>query len=238
LQHHPVSCEQTISRNNWMDLRIILDDTLLRRSNVKIAAVSDLHGNYPVMPELHDQNIDLLLVCGDITGNKIHQDKHLNQFIQWVKNINPKMCLFTQGNHDYFRYEDQKNIKQLIDQSYDFEGLIVYGTPWTPEFCGWNWMKEDKYLDRYFDNINNYTNILMSHGPMRGVCDSIYGIGESLGSRSLRNAVNQRSIDYVFSGHIHSANHNWELFNNTKCCCVSLLNEQYQIAYKPREIEI
>lgn len=224
---------------------------------MKIAALSDLHGNFPIIPSLHDQEIDVLLVVGDIAGGSHTtnaQYKSMGNFVKWVKDINPKKCIITPGNHDYWDWKEIFKYRQntgliscAIDCTVTFDGLKVYATPWSLPFLNWNWMKDEDRLEIYYDNIPNDTDILMSHGPALGMCDMPLEPvrGEyryaHLGSMALLKALWCRSIPRVLTGHIHSAAHaDIKLAPNhpTICSCVSLLNEEYKFKYCPKIFEL
>lgn len=220
---------------------------------MKISTVSDLHGIYPIMPELHDQDVDLLLVVGDIAGGGITanaQYKSMYKFVKWVKDIAPKKCIITPGNHDFWNWREVFKYRQnsglincLIDQAIDYDGLKIYASPWSLPYLNWNWMKDDDRLEIYYDNIPDDTDILMSHGPALGICDIPLETTDNiinhthLGSMSLLKAIWHRNISRVLTGHIHSAAHqDIKLSNNHKtlCSCVSILDEKYTVAYKPK----
>ena len=225
---------------------------------MKIAAISDLHGNLPNMPELLDQDIDLLLVVGDIAGGHPAtnaQYKSMTNFFKWVEKINPGTCLITPGNHDYwewkhlFKYTERpKNVHCLIDEHYDVDGLIVHGTPWSVEFLNWNWMKKDERLKPHWNNIHPDTDILINHGPAFGVCDTVLEPPvnhnepmEHCGSKTLYTELLNRNIPRVLTGHIHSSDHGDVKLSgehDTLCSCVSILDEEYKYKYKPKIFEI
>lgn len=224
---------------------------------MKIAILSDCHGNFPKEPLLLDQEIDLLLVVGDIAGGSHHtnaQTKSMSKFIKWVKDIAPKKCLITPGNHDYWNFRELFKYKQdtgliscLIDSHYDYEGLIVYGSPWSIPFLDWNWMMPEDRLRLYYENIHPDTDILMTHGPALGMCDMPLGLVRGhprrihMGSKSLVDELWGRNIRRVFSGHIHSADHeNQKLSGSHRTIfnCVSILDEEYKYKYKPLILEM
>lgn len=223
----------------------------------RIAAISDLHGQFPIIPELHDQEIDVLLVAGDIAGGS-HitnaQYKSMGEFVKWVHNIKPKKCFIIPGNHDYWDFKEIFKYRQntdliscIIDCAEEFQGLNVYGSPWSIPFLNWNWMNREDRLEIYYDNIPNNTDILITHGPALGMCDMplepIHGQYkyEHMGSMALLKAIWCRTIPRVISGHIHSAAHSdIKLAPNhpTICSCVSLLDEEYKIKFPPKIFEI
>ena len=225
---------------------------------MKIAALSDLHGNFPKIESLLDQEIDLLLVVGDIAGGS-HltnaQYKSMTDFFKWVDKINPGTCIITPGNHDYwdwgqlFKYRERpKNTYCLIDQHREVDGLIVHGTPWSIEFLGWNYMKEDERLAPHWENIHPDTDILINHGPAYGLCDSILTPAahdkrpmQHHGSKSLYNELLKRNIPRVLTGHIHGADHGDVSLGkeyDTLCSCVSILDEEYKFKHEPKIFEM
>ena len=163
-----------------------------------------------------------------------------------------------------------KNVHYLADSGAEIDGLKIYGTPWVnaPIWSDlgppvWNFAakNQDKLADIY-SKIPEGLHILLSHGPAYGYCDVILDNGmqllkqESLGPNYIVQEDNLGAVplieqirlvkpQYVFSGHIHSAKHDWEVIVDkdslkpiTKFRCVSLLNEQYDVGYEPFVIEL
>ena len=44
-------------------------------------------------------------------------------------------------------------------------GYKIYGSPYTPEFCGWAFMEEREDLKLIWEKIPTDTDILITHGP-------------------------------------------------------------------------
>ncbi|KAL4973515.1 Metallo-dependent phosphatase-like protein [Aspergillus desertorum] len=93
--------------------------------------------------------------------------------------------------------------------------LTVYASPYTPEFCAWAFAyprSEDRYNPPVSGAdpkpkmpIPDYpgVDILLTHGPPRGILDQVVGGGESVGCEHLYHAVRRaRPVLHVF-GHIH-----------------------------------
>ncbi len=198
------------------------------------------------------------MVVGDIAGGSHHtnaQYKSMGKFLKWVKEINPKQCFITQGNHDYWKWNDlftykqaPQNIHCLMDQSLEFDGLRVHGSPWSAPFLDWNWMKEDDRMLPHWENIDNRTDILISHGPAYRMCDKVLEPNHNytctpghLGFKSLRAYLETMNLKRVFTGHIHSAEHKDQRISpehETIFNCVSLLDEEYNVSYSPNIFEI
>ena len=70
---------------------------------MKLIAISDLHGNLPVIEE----NADILIIAGDISplniqGNKPKMIKWLKtKFIDWINSLNVEKVYLIAGNHDW-----------------------------------------------------------------------------------------------------------------------------------------
>lgn len=243
---------------------------------MKILATSDLHGELPEIKKTGD----VLVIAGDICPATNHtfkfQKKWIkNQFIPWAENlINNKIVkdiIFVAGNHDWyfehiynFNKESDitdilpKSIHYLRDTSIVIDGIKFYGTPWTPEFCGWAFMRNSKSLNDIYSLMNKTKNIdvLISHGPPHGYCDKVKRVyhspvrgeytseSESLGSNELTNNVKILKPKWVFCGHIHSGNHkpqriideNLQAISNV--VNVSYVNESYFPEYDVFETEI
>jgi Icc-related predicted phosphoesterase len=228
---------------------------------MKIVSFSDNHGliNFDI------PKCDILTIGGDICPSTNHDIKFQEMwikknFIPWLKSKIKKGVtkdiVLCAGNHDLFFQDLMKydiedafrktlpaHIHYLSDSNIEIDGLSIYGTPWTVEFCGWAFMKYDDLLEDIFEDIPETTDVLISHGPAFGTCDTIeFNPSMNLGSRSLRNRILKTNINWLLSGHIHSASHEENLIDRgnsvCKASCVSIVNEDYKIAYEPLITEI
>jgi Icc-related predicted phosphoesterase len=228
---------------------------------VKIVAISDLHGELNF--SLPSANI--LTISGDICPCRGSHAPMAQMF--WLKNTFFPWCdklinkgifnhiVFIPGNHDFvftkvvkympdspFNMELPKCVHYLCDSAITLEGIKIYGTPWTPVFCDWAYMREEYILDQIFAKIPKDLDILLVHGPAHGWNDTIieYNGYEHLGSRMLYKHILRAMPKWVFCGHIHSGDHkvskipidNGIFINSVN---VSIVNEKYEVAYKPFE---
>ena len=60
----------------------------------------------------------------------------------------------------------------------------------------------------------------------------------SIGNEPLRDVIIEKRPKINLHGHLHSANHNVERLNETDVYCVSILDEEYRIKYKPLYLEL
>ncbi|KAL4777037.1 Metallo-dependent phosphatase-like protein [Aspergillus nidulans var. acristatus] len=94
--------------------------------------------------------------------------------------------------------------------------FTIYASPYTPEFCDWAFAyprSEDRYNPPFPGAggskpkmpVPNYpgVDVLLTHGPPKGILDQVVGSGESVGCEHLYRAVRRaRPALHVF-GHIH-----------------------------------
>lgn len=220
---------------------------------LKVVCISDTHGSERLV-ELPEG--DLLIHAGDWTifGNV----QQLNKFAMWVEEIAPNYpagVVLIAGNHDIgmdptmaqglFNYNEHmfrniKNVYYLNDQGCEIthEGKVykVWGSPITPVF--WDWAfnrKRGPYIKEHWDLIPEDTNILVTHGPPKGIRDS------SLGCNDLLNKVTQlKELKLHVFGHIHppygiTKLHNRLYVNAAQC---EIIQGNYVIQNKPIVIEI
>ena len=219
---------------------------------MKIKVISDLHGQ---LPTRIGEDCDLLLIAGDVCPLNRAVDSHKQQadwarskLKEWLLNLELKgtRVVITPGNHD-FCFRSKKVLRVLpsdvlIDEEVIVNGIRIYGTPWTPLFMNWAYMKTEEELREVFEGIPAGLDILLSHGPPYGVCDRVNHIadplGRCLGSEALREAILEKEPRNAFFGHIHTGLHSDVILGKTRCRNVSLLNEQYETTEKPLEIEL
>lgn len=216
-----------------------------------IDCISDLHGFYPKL-----KGGDLLIVAGDLTAS--NRGCEYWDFVQWLDCQAYKKKIVVAGNHDGMLDHDRnpqekyklnivEDIEYLCDSGTQFEGLKIWGSPWTKTFEGMNPLckaftvdSEDELMDR-FEKIPYDTNILITHSPPLGVLDKTQS-GLSAGSPALFGWLKyvERPRLHVF-GHIHEAYGQKEFFasyNDKMMISVnaSHVNERYQPVNKPIRI--
>jgi Icc-related predicted phosphoesterase len=108
-----------------------------------------------------------------------------------------------------FSYCQSHNVIYLQDTETIINGKKFYGTPWTPSFNNWSFMKDDDILNRYWDNIPDDVDVLITHGPAFGIADEVEEVKEgkiNVGSKSLLKKIETLktlNLEYHLFGHIH-----------------------------------
>jgi Icc-related predicted phosphoesterase len=181
-----------------------------------ITCISDLHGNYPEL-----EGGDLLIVAGDLTERDTDED--LIIFFKWIAKIYDKYkkIIFIGGNHDnllekiHIDDSPKYNLFYLQDESIEFEGLKIWGSPWTKTFLNMNphckafTVDTEEELASKFSLIPDDVDILVTHSPPWGILDSIdkNKLTYHLGSTSLRkiayNGYKKTNLKLHVFGHIH-----------------------------------
>lgn len=225
---------------------------------MKIAVISDLHGN---LPDYHEdfKNVELLLICGDlvplnIQANNYKSKRWFNErFNRWIDSLPIQKCFFIAGNHDflaerspdwmYTHFTKSSKATYLCNDSIDYtskDGSVykIFGTPYCHLFGNWPFMISDETLRKKFSEIPYNIDILISHDAPYGCCDicleSYWNQGEHLGNVPLREAILEKTPKYVFVGHLHSASKEIEQLSTSKITNCSVLNEQYKLVYPPK----
>lgn len=165
---------------------------------MKIAAISDTHGYDFDLP-----TAEMLIHAGDMT-----KTGEWDQAIAWgeyVKTAAYDQVILVPGNHDMcFEkalepavYNFPYNFQVLVDQACEFRGYVFYGSPWTPPFMNWAFMRTEDELRCIYRNMPAEIDVLVTHGPPAGVLDN------HCGSFALREAIEARKVHYHVFGHIH-----------------------------------
>lgn len=100
-------------------------------------------------------------------------------------------------------------------------------------------MQPDSKLKETYSAIPENIDILLTHDAPYGTSDICYEWTqygrelEHIGNKPLRDAILEKHPTWNIHGHLHSANHDIELLGNTKVVNVSIVNESYNVVYKP-----
>lgn len=178
-----------------------------------IDCISDIHGHFPKL-----EGGDLLIVAGDLTAT--HSIQEFAKFKDWFHDQNYTKKVLIGGNHDTFldgnpsRFTPDSWFSYLEDSSTEFEGLKIWGSPWTKSFPGMNpkckafTVDTEEELAEKWAMIPDDTDILITHSPPLGIMDEVanYPSGkyEHTGSLSLlHKAGSLKNLKLHVFGHIH-----------------------------------
>lgn len=206
----------------------------------RIVCMSDLHGQWY---DVQVPDGDLLIIAGD---NTVHGNSgEYRYFDRWLGKLPHRYKVVIAGNHDkklyYMPAESAQralsNCIYLYDREVELEGIRIYGSPWTPIFMKWYFMKDrGPDIRKKWDLIPDGIDILVTHGPPIGYGDFSTYKHARMGCEELRAAVDRiRPKLHVF-GHNHGgageARNEHTLFVNA-----SVLDEGYNPVHKPIVID-
>jgi hypothetical protein len=183
---------------------------------MKIWHISDTH-TYHDLLKIPD-GIDMVIHSGDCSNPRdpYNNEPEVREFLGWYKSLPIEHKIYVAGNHDTSIEKGlvqpiefaEAGILYLEDDLIDIEGVLIYGNPYTPNFGNWAFMKDRVKLDRYWPQaIPSYVDILVTHGPPKGILDKSYSrdrIFEMCGDKSLLNRVLEVQPAYHLFGHIHN----------------------------------
>eukprot|EP00300_Choanocystis_sp_HF-7_P000266 c10227_g1_i1.p1 GENE.c10227_g1_i1~~c10227_g1_i1.p1 ORF type:complete len:212 (+),score=36.21 c10227_g1_i1:74-709(+) len=157
---------------------------------VRLVCISDTHNDHR---SVRVPDGDVLIHAGDFTNyGKV---EHAEDFNAWLGELPHTHKILIVGNHEN-NAPWHKQINQVISNA---TVLRQSGTT----ACGLSFFGTDFFWpcqsNPYYDQIPEDTNVILTHGPVKGFVDG------GLGCVSMRNKVSQIGPCVVVSGHIHSA---------------------------------
>jgi Icc-related predicted phosphoesterase len=183
---------------------------------MKIYHISDTHTYHDLLNIPED--IDLVIHSGDCSNPRdpYTNEPEVRNFIHWFKSLPIKHKIYVAGNHDCSIEKklvtkkdfEGYNIIYLENDYVTIEGLKIFGSPHTPNFGNWAFMKDRSKLNRVWEHVDEGVDIFIVHGPPKGVLDLSYSrdhILEFCGCSALRKQIVGRiKPKLVCFGHIHS----------------------------------
>jgi Icc-related predicted phosphoesterase len=219
---------------------------------VKICCISDTHLSHN---QLEIPECDFLIHAGDFSfvGNMVDVIE-MNQWFGKLKEEGiVKQIVAVAGNHDGITEKNPSWTKEaftnciyLDQEPCELFGFKIFGSPVSPEFNDWfHGRKRGPEIARCWAKIPDGTQILIVHGPPYGILDvnteEIYTqpLGPvHLGCEDLKKRIEQlKDLKLVVTGHIHSS-HGIESINGVKFVNASVLNESYEVVFKPIVIDL
>jgi Icc-related predicted phosphoesterase len=177
--------------------------------------ISDTHANHTqlVVPE----GVDTVIHSGDASNYRdpFRNEPELREFIDWFARLPIPNRVFVPGNHDTSldrglieRWEiEDLGIHLLLNEEREIGGLRFWGSPFTPKYGDWSYMRDRGTINRIWDEIPEGVDVLVTHGPPYGVLDATYTRGnavELVGCSALAKRVAHVQPRLMCFGHIHS----------------------------------
>ena len=182
-----------------------------------ILHISDTHGMHNEFPKETFDGIDMIIHSGDCGNSSLlqHSILEVTNFLNWYEMIPVKYKIYVAGNHDTavarkaIKKEDMelRGIIYLENESIEIEGLKIWGSPITPTFGNWSFMKARDKTHEVWKTIPDDTDIVIVHGPPKGVRDLTYDRQNNLemcGDLALTKRMAIVHPKLMCFGHIHN----------------------------------
>ena len=185
-------------------------------NNIKLWHVSDSHASHGLLnvPE----NVDIVVHSGDESNyyDVYKNEQECRDFMEWFGSLPIKNKIMIGGNHSSFIATRTKEFRELCkekgviyleNEGIEIEGLKIWGSPYSPTFGNWYFMKSRDKMHRVWENIPENTDILITHTPPKGCLDLSYNRNHELefcGCSNLLKNIFRVKPKLSLYGHIHS----------------------------------
>lgn len=178
---------------------------------MRLVCISDTHGQHHKMEPLPDG--DVLVHAGDFCMRGTRDEAITS--LDWISSQAHEHRVLIAGNHDLYLESNprefmtmcqERGIRYLEDSGGYIDGVMFYGSPWTPTF-GYGWaFNADRGYDIYqhWTAIPPETDVLITHGPPMQTLDRT-DRGEHVGCFDLWMVTEDIQPAAHIFGHIHEA---------------------------------
>ena len=222
---------------------------------MKIIVIGDTHNRHKGLVDMPEG--DMIIHVGDVSGRGYHHE--VENFCKWYAELPYKYKILVAGNHDfYFQHNSpmmisaqlpgkicvnptvvsENSIIYLNDSGIEIEGIKIWGSPISPTFYNWAFMADrGEKIAKHWAMIPNGQDIIITHGPPKGILDKCVRDGFNAGCEELLKYIKKLKPKYHLFGHIHEG-HGMITKGKTTYINASVLNEDYGLVFNPHEIEI
>lgn len=212
----------------------------------KIVCVSDSHCQ---LQKVTLPDGDLLIHAGDATyQGTIKEVSEFNEQLGKIKHKYKYGIIFCPGNHDWVFEKNEtlgkelvSNATVLINESITISNIKIYSCPQTPFFYNWAFnIPRGEAIKKYWDDIPDDTDVLITHGPPFGILDTISPKSQKghLGCEELyKRVMGLPNLKAHVFGHIHGGAGQIKI-DNTTFLNASVCTENYAPLNSPLVIEL
>ncbi len=189
---------------------------------MEIMFFADTHGEHDYLKTFSNLYLEgindyVLIHGGDITENGTEAETL--DFLKWFAKLPCRHKIFIGGNHDLFLESCMpKQLKQLIPKGVTYlnntsiviDGYTIWGSPVTPYFLGMAFNKSKGLeIKKAWNKIPANTDILVTHGPPKGILDG------GIGCEDLLDQVTKVKPSLHLFGHAHEQTGAVEFYETT-----------------------
>ncbi|MFA6888701.1 MAG: metallophosphoesterase [Candidatus Woesearchaeota archaeon] len=188
---------------------------------MKILAAGDIHGDQSLATRLANkaekENVDLVILTGDITNFDESPDNILGKFLKKKKKV-----LFVPGNHDSFATADflvsMYGVKNIHGYSVKYDNIGIFGCGGANIGPVTKFQEKELFdiLGKGFKEIKDLqkkimvTHVHPSETAMEKFSDFIAG------SKGVTKAIHEFKPDFLLCSHVHEAEGIEEMVGKTK----------------------
>lgn len=209
---------------------------------MKIVALSDVHTQWK---NIEVPECDILVSAGDYSDRG--EFASVKKYHELLYKQPARHIISVQGNHEIQVEINFLAARGLVNPRIHFidvgiieiEGLKIFCSAVTPEFCNWAYGMDCDDIKRHWSLIPKDADVLVTHGPAYGILDQIKpNESEHLGCRKLLRVLpTLKKLKAHIFGHIHGSsgvkNLDGVQFINAAVC-----DENYKPVNPVRIIEI
>ena len=190
------------------------------KKHLKILAAGDIHGDMSLASKLakkaEDENVDLVILCGDITNFEMSTKNLIGPFVKKKKKV-----LLIPGNHESFATADflaeVYGVKNIHGYSVKYKEVGLFGCGGAN--IGLHQLDEDEIygvLKKGFEKIKYLKKkIMVTHvHPSNTLMERFTQFFP--GSKGVRKAVEKLKPDLLLCSHVHEAEGIEEKIGKTK----------------------
>ncbi len=215
---------------------------------MKITCISDTHNQHLHIPPDWLEGGDVLVHAGDVSSRGTFRE--VEEFLAWFNEQPYTHKIMIAGNHDFWfekvsnfavneiLAEKYPNITYLRDSGVEIDGVKFWGSPVQPWFYDWAFNKVGTEICVHWDMIPLDTDVLITHGPMKGILDmTLRGVSTGC-PYLLEKSAEMTNLKLFVCGHIHEAYGKFEFPDGGVFVNASTLNFNYKVQNKPIVVEI
>jgi len=225
---------------------------------MKLVIISDTHS-------LHNNMInpvpdgDVLIHCGDVCNRGTTKD--FLDFLNWFSKFPHETKIFIAGNHDFALQNKPDEVKHALAnlelsgtnihyledsgitiQNGDEAPVNFWGSPWTPEFYNWAFMKKrGEEMAEVWAKVPEDTHVLITHGPPKTDTFVDYAVYDSINvgcEEQAKRILDLKDLKVNCFGHIHEGYGMRETATGLLLINASVCTLRYYPWNKPVEIEL
>lgn len=189
----------------------------MNNNKIKIWHISDTHGYHEQL--IIPSDVDWVIHSGDFSNfyDVYKNEQEALTFLHWYGNLDIKIKILIAGNHDAYAHSVSKKFKEwcvhyniiYLENSYiTINNIKIFGSPNTPQFGDWYFMKNRAKMDKHWANVDEDVDIFIVHGPPKNILDISENFDKTLiscGCNALKNHIlNRIKPKLCLFGHIHN----------------------------------